>query len=126
VSNAPEPPHTGLRPLSPHGEGYCTVCHFVVGRNRYGLLERHTRGAADYGIPAAVCEGSDTKGSSRIPYASRLAAFTTRQPYTWCPECRQSVKAVRQKGVKVYALHPARKGGVIHCPFGGRDIQKPV
>jgi len=84
-----EPVHTGVRPLSPHGEGYCRWCFFVVGLDHDGLLTAHERNGL-YEAPK-TCKGSGTRPPKVTPYASRKAAFLTRSPREWCPTCCQTV-----------------------------------
>jgi hypothetical protein len=112
--------HSGLRPLSPWGEGYCKECHFIIGLDHQGRLEVHNRGIQAYGTPPQ-CKGSYKKPPKVTPYSSRKAAFTTKSPDAWCPRCKQHVPTTWQGGGHVYARHtfpPVR--GIIRatpCPL---------
>ncbi len=82
--------HTGLRPLSPHGEGYCTVCRFVIGLTEKGLLERHWRGSVGgegWNSQGWECKGSNRRPGRTTPVTSRLAAFRVKAKKTYCPTC---------------------------------------
>lgn len=112
--------------LSPHGEGYCSHCRFVIGLDKFGLMDGHSRGANGAG-EGKPCPGSARRPAGRTPYASRLSMFRVTSPDTWCPECRQSVKTTRRTGVQVYARHnfpPAAEGSFpLACPNGfGRTV----
>lgn len=116
----PDPDHTGLRPLGPHGEGYCRVCCFVIGLTARGLLEEHQRGAVDaYGSPQN-CKGSSKPPAKVTPYASRKAAFRYTPNKAWCPECRQDAPIMPLRGIQVYARHPA--GARLTCSLTGHRI----
>lgn len=110
----PDPGHAGLRPLSPYGEGYCRVCHFVVGLTYDGKLVGHTRGALL--MNAAECKGSGARPPSVTPYGSRKAAFRLSSPDCWCPECKQTVATTRQGGMHVYARHSYRRMSAVAIP----------
>jgi len=108
--------HSGVRPLSPHGEGYCRWCFFVVGLTDRGLLEAHTRGIVSYGA-AKTCPGTDTRPPKNTPYASRKAAFKQTAPKAWCPVCKRFVPTKRQAGTYLYAVHNFRPGiSAALCP----------
>ena len=121
----PDPPHAGLRPLSPWGEGYCRWCFFVVGLNYAGQLAEHHRGIASYG-QSKPCPGSYTKPPKITPYSSRKAAFRLKAPDAWCPACKQFVQSTRQAGDQVYARHPA-PGSITRlptCPYTMRLVER--
>lgn len=81
--------------LSEFGDGYCRVCHFIVGLGADGLLLTHTRGAhglaAKYGEANPQCEGSGKPPTKLTPLTSRLAAFSTKPRTGTCPTCGQTV-----------------------------------
>lgn len=122
-----DPGHSGLRPLSPYGEGYCRVCQFVVGLGYDGRLVPHKRGIASYG-QEKDCNGSGRVPPKLTPYASRKAAFTVKAPDVWCPECKQWVTSSRQGGMQVYARHSRPRVGAsvvpVMCPFTSRKVER--
>lgn len=79
--------------LSPHGEGYCTDCQFMVGLEEDGLLEVHYRG-----VNRDACPGSDTRPGRRVPKESRNAAFTTKAEQRVCATCSRKVSVRRGLG----------------------------
>lgn len=110
---APQPPeHSGLRPLGPYGEGYCRVCHFIIGLTANGLIERHTRGGQ---FAPTECKGGFKKAPKLIPTTSKLAAFKTKAGLVLCPVCTQMVPLLadgRMNGHVVAAGPPTYcKGG---------------
>lgn len=111
-----DPTHSGLRPLSPYGEGYCRACLFVVGLDHLGRLEAHSRNNSIYRDERQECKGSGAKPPKVTPYASRKAAFRVTAPDVWCPGCKQWATSVPQHGIRVYAQHG--------CALSGRPVQK--
>lgn len=87
---APHDPHTGLRPLGPFGEGYCTVCHFVQALTADGRIERHVRGALLNGATEA-CKGSEKKPPALTPHTSYRARFRYDAPTAECTTCKRTV-----------------------------------
>lgn len=83
--------------FSPHGDGYCKECHFVVGLEEDGLLEVHYRGASLKAYVREPCPGSDTRPGRRQPKESRNAAFTTKGTRNTCGVCFRKV-TVRPAG----------------------------
>lgn len=77
---------SALRPLGPHGEGYCTVCHFIEPLLPSGVIDRHYRGVQLAGS-AKPCSGSYKKPPRLTPVTSRLAAFRLDAPTVVCPVC---------------------------------------
>lgn len=74
--------------LSPHGEGYCGRCQFVVGLDPKGRLERHYRGRhLDHRGYGTACKGSGRRPWKRTPYACRRNVFRFRAPLVTCPAC---------------------------------------
>lgn len=120
----PEPPHSGVRPLSPWGEGYCRHCCFVVGLTYDGQLAEHTRGAQlMYPKP---CKGGGTKAPKVTPYSSRKAAFRLSAPDVWCPACKQFVRSTRQGQAQVYERHPIPGSAtrLPSCPYTMRLVER--
>lgn len=108
----PDPEHSGLRPLGPYGEGYCRVCHFIIGLTANGLIERHTRGGQ---FAPTECKGSFKKAPKLIPTTSKLAAFKTKAGLVLCPVCAQTVPLLadgRMNG------HVVAAGPPKHCKGG--------
>lgn len=99
--------------LSPHGEGYCKECRFIVGLTEDGRLEPHERGrtlAGSYGRTVVWCPGGDRRPApkSRVPFFSRLSAFRLRSHSAPCPSCGKTVKVHRLLQLEdryVYARH---------------------
>lgn len=81
--------------LSPHGEGYCRWCQFVVGLGSSGLLAPHVRGKNG----DRWCPGSDTTPPKVTPYSSRKAMFRV------APKTARGVPTAWISGVQVYAQH---------------------
>lgn len=109
----PEPEHTGLRPLSPWGEGYCRYCHFVVGLTYDGLLVFHSRGAQLHSD--AVCKGGGTKAPKVTPHSSRKAAFTTKSEKVGCHVCGREVHLLVDGRMTV---HSPSVSTLTRCPGG--------
>jgi hypothetical protein len=84
------PPHEGVRPLGPYGEGYCTVCHFIEALTEGGQLIEHTRGIGLVG-DGTPCKGSGIRPPKRTPHASRLAAFKVDGVRAVCPVCMRQL-----------------------------------
>lgn len=113
----PEPPHSGVRPLSPWGEGYCRHCCFVVGLTYDGLLVLHDRGAQLHSN--AACKGGGTKAPKVTPYSSRKAAFTTRSEKVNCHICRREVHLLADGRMVAHTSSTsslARCSGGYHVP----------
>lgn len=113
----PDPPHTGLRPLSPWGEGYCRHCCFVVGLNYAGQLVEHDRGAQLHSN--ARCKGSLTRPPKVTPYSSRKAAFTTKSEKVACYVCRREVHLLADGRMTAHTSSTsslARCSGGYHLP----------
>jgi len=98
--------------LSEFGEGYCRVCHFVVGLVEDGRLIFHERGRHSNSI--AACDGSGRKPSKVTPYASRLAAFKTKAPLVACPGCGHQVTVASYPSGPLIARHIVPFGSL--CP----------
>lgn len=109
---------------SPHGDGYCKECHFVVGLEEDGLLEVHYRGASLQVYERAACPGSDTRPGRRQPKESRDAAFTTKGTHNTCKVCFRKV-TVRST---VTSSHLARHTTALHsldvCPGSYQELKK--
>lgn len=92
-----EPPHTGVRPLSPFGEGYCPRCRFIEPLGPDGLIELHWHPKnARLGGDRGVCSGAFRRPAVRAPFFSRLTAFRTRPPKVTCPGCGRERVAVQR------------------------------
>jgi hypothetical protein len=119
-----EPEHSGVRPLSPHGEGYCRWCHFIVGLTSDQRLVMHGRSSSLYRDEAKACAGSGTRPPKITPYASRKAAFRVKSPEAWCPVCWRMAPTTQHISGKVYARHsnPLLGGGM--CANVSRRIEK--
>lgn len=122
---APEPPHTGVRPLSPYGEGYCRFCHFVVGLGPDGLLDQHKRSAFDsrgyaQGEGSSICKGSCRKPPRATPVTSRLAAFRVRPRRDTCPRCNRQRIIVLADGT--LAWHTLGAANYTTCPGTGHKL----
>ena len=118
------PPHTGLRPLSLYGEGYCRWCHFVVGLDHYGLLVRHFRGGSGDELRGPRgCKGSGTKPPKVTPYMSRKAMFKTVGRKERCHVCNREVPLLPDGRMTSHTPDPYRP--TWHCKGGyqvpGRD-----
>lgn len=79
-----------LRPLSPHGEGYCRACHFIIGLADDGRLEFHSRGRHG-SAPTVICPGGKRKPPKITPYRSTKAMFKPEPDRTDCPLCGKNV-----------------------------------
>lgn len=112
---------------SPHGDGYCKECHFVVGLEEDGLLEVHYRGASLQAYERAACPGSDTRPGRRQPKESRNAAFTTKGTHNTCKVCFRKVM-VRQPGPRVAYPYLARHTTALNtsdmCPGSYQELKK--
>lgn len=75
--------------LSPHGEGYCRKCRFVIGLDERGMIDAHSRGQGFIGV--LPCGGGGACPPKLTPYSSRKSAFTSTAPVGTCPECQQGV-----------------------------------
>lgn len=107
--------------LSPHGEGYCRHCRFVLGLDYLGRLDYHVRGTVtDYGhkgVPE-MCEGSGRKPAKVTPYYAAKNRFITRLAKVTCHVCGQRVN---RRLDKRYASHNG--GDRTPCPGGYRLIR---
>lgn len=103
--------HEGLRPLSPHGEGYCRTCHFVVGLTDTGKLETHSRGSSMSNVHEE-CKGSHRKPAPVTPVTSRAARFTCEAPVVRCWLCNRDVPLLYDGR---YGAH-SKLNGVSDCP----------
>lgn len=119
----PPPEHSGLRPLSPYGEGYCKACQFVIGLDCDGRVAQHWRGAHGL-MTSRECKGSGWKPPKVTPYSSRKAAFTANAPDVRCPECERVVRSTAYGGAIVYAQHYPHPASGVKCPFSLRAIVK--
>ena len=103
--------------LSPHGEGYCRHCRFVVGLDADGLMDHHTRGSVtEYGsrtIPEK-CKGSGAKPAKVTPYAASKNRFLMRLPMAVCPVC--GGRAAKTRGGRLASHGP-------YCAGSGRIVQ---
>ena len=113
---APEPRPPTI--LGEYGEGYCRHCHFTVGLDRGGLLNRHVRGQSPGG-PA--CDGSHTTPPKITPYRSRLAAFRTTADTVVCPSCGQTVDLAHYASGTQYSRHLMPNGEGL-CLLSSRPI----
>ena len=111
------PEHSGLRPLSPYGEGYCRWCCFVVGLDRNGLLVRHFRGGSgDELLGPRSCPGTGTRPPKITPYTSRKARFRVKAQKATCHLCRREVSLMADGRMTFHApvafrVAPACPGG---------------
>jgi hypothetical protein len=88
------PDHSGLRPLSPFGEGYCIRCHFIIGLDADGKVEEHKRWVANsYGRPDqdGRCKGSGKKPPALTPHTSYKARFKETPERVECAVCHRSL-----------------------------------
>jgi hypothetical protein len=99
--------------LGPHGEGYCKVCHFIVGLDRNGLLINHKRGIDS--IAGGICKGSLKVPPKLTPITSKLAAFKTSAPVRRCPYC---VEDVSLTSLKTFSRHWSQPS--VMCQGSGR------
>lgn len=111
-----EAEHAGLRPLGPHGEGYCPVCRFVVGLDPRGRLERHTRTMGAY-LTAGPCKGGDRAPAKRTPFASRKSAFRVTSNKPKCPQCGAGVNLLMSGRYEYHTVESDRFTG---CRASGR------
>lgn len=104
--------------LSPHGEGYCKHCRFIVGLGPDGLMDLHSRGrnvdkySAGYNAP---CRGTGRRPAARVPYWSRRSRFRLTPPVALCPACGNEA-AVSQYGgsdTMYFLRHQGRYGNCI-------------
>ena len=123
MTTEPDPPHTGVRPLSPYGEGYCRWCWFTVGLDCSGLLDGHSRGLAEYG-QRKPCPGSLTRPPKRTPYSSRKAAFKVKAEEVWCPGCKSTVAVTVYRGERLYSRHTPPYKLTIVCPYSFGEVKK--
>ena len=72
---------------SPHGDGYCPVCRFIVGLDPDLLLENHTREDSNYASGRALCKGSGRRPPKKIPYSSTKSRFKVKAAKVPCPVC---------------------------------------
>lgn len=121
---AEPPPHSGLRPLSPYGEGYCGACQFVVGLGPDGRLEEHGRMANIWSGSRDRCKGSGRKAPVRIPETSRKAAFRTRVRTAHCGQCQNQAEVLNTPdGTSVLAVHRIPWATVFErCPGSGQAV----
>lgn len=111
--------HTGLRPLGPNGEGYCTACHFIEPLTADGRIEAHPkhRGGPHSVGEAGACPGSYRRPPSHTPYFSRKAMFRVVVDLAPCPACRSKVRT--EKGL--IAGHSLTFAGN-RCPGSGQPV----
>lgn len=102
----PEPPHSGVRPLSPWGEGYCRHCCFVVGLTYDGQLAEHTRGAQL--MDPKPCKGTGARPPKITPYASRKAAFRAVARKEQCHLCKRDVVLLADGRLSAHSRDPYR------------------
>lgn len=112
--------------LSEFGDGYCRVCHFIVGLDAHGLLLVHVRGAhglvARYGETNPACKGSDRAPTKLTPFTSRLAAFSTKARRDQCPACHQEIVVEHSGRWKVHSPTPGVTGW---CKMSQKVYVKP-
>lgn len=123
-----EPEHSGLRPLGPHGEGYCSYCRFIQPLLADGRLERHSgHKTSVYGVvDSTPCKGSYHKPARTTPWYSRLSRFRTEAEKVTCPYCKRDVILLndgRMNGhyVTSHPSAPVCKGGYRPYVRPGRD-----
>lgn len=104
----PPPEHAGLRPLGPHGEGYCRVCRFVVGLTADHLLEEHYRGKYANLGDGKACKGSYTRPPKVTPYASKRSQFRASATKVNCPVCRREVVVMADGRLNGHPSDPYR------------------
>lgn len=109
------PEHSGLRPLGPHGEGYCRVCRFVVGLTDQLVLEEHWRGKYATMGDGKPCRGSYTRPPKVTPYASRKSAFRANATKVHCPVCRREVVVMADGRLNG---HTVTYSSMTHCKAG--------
>lgn len=73
--------------LSPHGEGYCRYCRFVVGLGADGLMDQHYYNRGQVADATKPCKGSLRIPPKVTPYASKLAMFKVTAQKITCPGC---------------------------------------
>lgn len=112
--------------LSDHGDGYCRVCHFIVGLDANGLLLPHVRGAhglaARYGEINPACKGGDRPPPKLTPFTSRLAAFSTKPRQDQCPACHQTV--IIDASTR-WTMHTQYPGNYEWCKMSQKVYVKP-
>lgn len=118
-----QPVHTGLRPLSPFGEGYCRWCHFVIGLTFQGVIEQHTRSASMWRDEAEPCKGSYARPPKVTPYTSRKAAFRLTVPKEICPACTKEVRVTYWSGGYSYEQHLPQVGSTL-CAMSRQRVQR--
>lgn len=104
--------------LSPHGEGYCRVCRFVVGLNESGLLDQHARGGHGY-LAANPCKGSGKTPPRLTPYSSRLSAFRSTPRKVDCPACGRNVAVLSDGRIQG---HPVPRSVTTACLAGWHTV----
>lgn len=78
--------------LSEYGEGYCRVCHFVIGLTWQGVLGPHIRGAHGLHLgDVGECKGSYKVPPKVTPCSSAKAMFRVTPTMAWCPDCKADV-----------------------------------
>ena len=102
--------------LSPHGEGYCTKCRFVVGLDQQGRLERHSRSTGAY-LVAEPCTGGGRQPARRTPFASRKSAFRVISGKPKCPVCGAGVGTLMSGRYEYHTMENDRFTG---CRASGR------
>lgn len=103
---------------SPHGDGYCPVCRFIVGLDPDLLLENHTREDSNHVSGRALCKGSGRRPPKRIPYSSTKSRFKVKAARVPCPVCgRQAPVLTTHNGTYV-----GRHGMLGICEGYGKRI----
>lgn len=103
--------------LGEHGEGYCTVCHFVEPLTPEGKIQLHYRGQglSSWNGDPKPCKGSHKTPPKTTPATSRKAAFKTTAPTGTCGTCGKQGIAVRYFGTDSESLDQ-HTNGVKMCP----------
>ena len=85
--------------LSPHGEGYCSWCAFIVGLDEQGKMDPHRRGSGQ-----DSCKGSGRRPAKRTPYQTRRGIFRVTPGSAVCA-CGITTKVVRLADGTYWASH---------------------
>ena len=103
--------------LSPHGEGYCRHCRFILGLDDRGRLDLHMRGPV---TDRQMCKGSGARPARRTPVESRKSRFVTRGEKIRCPRCARELTTLATLTERGYV--PRHDDGDELCPGSYRSV----
>ena len=98
--------------LSPHGEGYCRHCRFIIGLDADGFMDRHWYNRGVHTDDSKPCKGSFRRPAVDTPYRSNLSIFKATPQYEACPVCGDSTLIQYDS---MFAQHIAKSNKYEYC-----------